>query len=153
MTFRQTRLGREILFRIENVNRGGAWRVFDVQNAARQRFIEKPGSADSFARRRSPNYVLDLALRKYFESPFQHQEIDGLVAERECKLVSERIAGPIALVEHPPGVILAAASADVLVRDASGAANRCSYAKRFCKGCQSGEPRTVGNCFLLKDCH
>src|SRR5215813_3864129 len=56
----------------------------------------------------------DGILRDSFEEPFQDEQIDVFVAQRESQLVAEGLSGPVPLVEDVPTPLLTSARLNVL---------------------------------------
>ncbi len=92
----------------------------------------------------------DDLLGQCVEDAPEHEEVDGLVLEAEQQVVGQPVAGPVALVEHRPRAVGAAASADVPVGDAARMANRHRLGQLMNKRGGPDQTRSLRNGLLLE---
>jgi hypothetical protein len=75
------RFAREVRLRIEQVDRGHARRVFRIQGAAREGFVEKPRPSHMCGGGRRAHHRFDLGLRERIEDALEHQQVCVFVLE------------------------------------------------------------------------
>ena len=131
VTTGQPRRRREIKAVVEQIGETRLRRIGNVERPAGEEFIEEPGAPVGCAGRGAAHECGDGILRDGFEEPFQDEQVEVFMAQRESQLVAEGLAGPVSLVEDVPAPLLPAARLDVLsgydARSADGGLNsECS---------------------------
>ncbi|HEX7070085.1 MAG TPA: hypothetical protein VF190_04740, partial [Rhodothermales bacterium] len=99
------------------------------------------------------NEGLQLGLGGGIENPFQHQQVEVLVPQRERQVIRVGHPRPVALVEHHPPGLLATVTENVPVRHASRAAHRRCYSEPFYELGPACQPGSAWDCALLKNGH
>src|ERR1017187_9034214 len=103
--------------------------IGNVERSTGEEFIEKPGAPVGCSGRGAAHECGDGILRRGFKEPFQDEQVEVFMAQREYQLVAEGLAGPVPLVEDVPAPLLPAARLDVLSRYGARAADRGLNAK------------------------
>ena len=122
--FREARFAREVRLGVEKIDGCGAGRVIDVEGTACQVFEEVPHAPGWNPGGCGADEGLEFGLRRRLEDALQDQEIDILMAESKGQMIGKGIAGPVAFIKDRPGPLFPAASANMLLRDATRPTHR-----------------------------
>ena len=104
----------EIKAVIQQIGKTRPRRIGNIEHPAGEEFIEKPSAPVGCAGRGAAYECGDDILRDGFEEPFQDEQAEVLMAQRESQLVAEGLAGPVPFVEDVPALFLPAVPLDVL---------------------------------------
>ena len=151
VTTGQPRRCREIKAVVQQIGETRLRRIGNVERPAGEEFIEEPGAPVGCAGRGAAHECGDGILRDGLEEPFQDEQVEVFMAQRESHLVAEGLAGPVSLVEDVPASLLPAARLDVLfgydARSADGSLN----SECLDKGRPARQPCSRRHRLLLKD--
>ena len=151
MPFRRTRLPGKVLGRIEKIDRGNLGRIFQVERAARQSFIEIPHAPGGNSRGSGTDESFQFSFRRGFQDSFEDRQVDFFVPQGEAQVVHKAVARPVAQVEYVPIGRLPGTAPDVLFRDAARFANRRRDAKAVREQRPTGESAAGGHGSFLED--
>jgi len=134
------RRGCEIKAVVQQIRETRLRRIGNIKRPASEKFIEKPGAPVGCAGRGTSHECGDGILRDGFEEPFQDEQIDVFVAQRESQLVAEGLAGPVPLVEDVPTHLLTSARLNVLFGYSAWEADGGMNTESLDEGRPSGQP-------------
>ena len=136
---------------VEDINGGCRRSIVEGQQTSRQVLIKIPGPARPATRGCRSNHLGEGFRGSCLAQALEDQEIDILVPECEPEMVSQAIAGPVALIENSPGPRFSLTAPDMLFGDATRASHRRLDVEGAHEGRPSGKPGARRNGPLLKD--